>query len=800
MKNNASKMFPSSTGMFERYKELKESDPYKSVKEEFAKNYNRQSWRRRSPGNDRGATDPNFGMFKSKIDAAQNTFMGVLTERRMNVRVIPKYAKPSEQKIISDKVSAAFHDYFIKPWEDRFMIEAHCVKDMIMYGKGIEHWPNLGCVKTENIPCENVFPDTSAGLCSKTWSYVFIEKNMTICELLAKMEEQEENSSSEGYSPEDDEFNQAYLKEILDQPDKYAELSNGSEVEKNKMGEHGSRDKTITVVYAYIKDHNDRKKPVSKYVFLGSNKEPSGKNSGANSPLTENSSPESEMRFLFAQSGYCKCISQCVHVRCYQVERSYWKYNSFAKQIYFSTMLYDKSMSLVLRAAKRSMILYWKSADRTTQQKLLAQTDAEIQVVDESTNYITTGQAVNVMPLVEAVRQVMIDTENGQSIAQAPGSQNVKGYAITAEEASIRNQRQGEQEALNLKVLMTNDTALYKEIFDRAMRDDSPEYSKAYKAFVRDMKEMSVDPEYYDPENVYFLSAYLTGGSQGSRLMNAQGVFNALLQQPSTPGQEQAQRDLIGAFVGYENVDDYINSKIPVDPVVLKVGGENEDLDNPFANPTNIPVLPTDKHMVEIPIHVADYEKKLQTAQQFVQMAQQAGNPFLKIHWIVTAQDLIAAQDTKGAHIVAHISSVSNNKENLKSLQPVLDKFKQLNQLQDQMTQAVAKMMQEFEQQMASTDMQTAELRFTEAMNNLKLDHEQKMNDIGLAKAIDQKKMADERAASKLEQDTQKKGLDLAHQEEKAKLDIDKKQIENEQAKSESKQESNPTNQDAGSA
>lgn len=776
-------MFPSSTGMFERYQELKNSDPYKGVREEFAKNYNRQSWVRKSAFDPSGKTsDPNFGMFKSKIDAAENIFIGVLTERRMNVRIIPKYAKPHEQKSISDKVSAAFHDYFVKPWEDRFDIETLCVRDMIMCGKGIEHWPTLGCFKTENIPCENVFPDTSAGLNPKTWSYVFIEKNMTICELIAKMEDQEESTGREGYNPDDDEFNQKYLKDILKEPDKYADLSNGSESEKNKSGDHtSSRDKTITVVYAYIKDYNNRQKPVSKYVFLGKNKEPSA----THSPLTEN--PKEEMRFLFSESGYCKCISQCVHVRRYQVERNYWKFNSFAKQIFFSTMLYDKSMSLVLRAAKRSMILYWKSADRNTQQKLMRQTDAEIQVVDESTNYITTGQAVNVMPLVEAVRQVMIDTENGQSIAQAPGSQNVKGYAITAEEASIRNQRQGEQEALNLKVLMTNDVPLYKELFDRAMRNDSQEYKKAHKAFVRDMKELGVDPEYYDPENVYFASSYLTGGTQGSRLMNAQGVFSALLQQPSTPGQEQAQRDLIGAFVGYENVDDYISTKFPVDPVVLKVGGENEDLDNPFANPTNIPVLPTDKHMVEIPIHVADYEKKLQTAQQFVQMAQQAGNPFLKIHWLVTAQDLIAAQDNKGGHITGHLSSVSNNPENLKSLQPILDKFKQLQGLQDQMTQAVVKMIQEFEEQMKTTDMQTAELRFKEGMHEIELAHAKNMSDVGLAKAVDQKKMADERAASKLEQDTQKKGLELAHQEEKAKLDIDKQTIQNEQSKAKSK-------------
>lgn len=781
-KTPASQMFPSSQSMYDRYLELKSADPYKRVREEYARNYNRQSWKRKLDPNDK-SKDPNFGQFKSKLDNALNMFMGVLTERRMFCRVIPKYAKPGMVKLISDKISEAFHRLYVKPWEDRFILEAYCARDMLMCGKGVEHWPTRGCFRTENVPVENVFPDTNAGLCSTSWSYVFIEKPFTVCELLSMKSEQDEESGKEGYDADTDtEFNQAFLNDILKDIDKYADIPENTEADKDRKGdvENASKDKVIIIVYAYVKDYNKKDMPVSRYVFpakIKETKKSSGSTTGE-SQLTANGTERGEkdydkdMRFLASDEGYCKCISNHVHTRFYQIERSYYRFNSFAKQIYLSTMLYDKSMSMVLRAAKRGMILYWKTADRKSFNKLKEQNDEEMQLVDESTSHMEIRQQTNIQQMVEAVRQLMQDNENGLSMAQAPGSQNVKGYAITAEEASIRNQKQGEAEALNMKILMANDAALYKELYRRAMENDSDEYKEAYKCFKEEMEEMQIEEKFFKFDNVYFSPIYLTGGNQSSRFMNAKAIFDTLLQQASTPGQEAAQREVIGTLAGFENIADFLPDKATPEPAILKAGGENEDLDNPRANPANLQVLPTDKHMVEIPVHLADYEMKLKNASALVQTLQQEGNPFKKAVFIVMVQDLIAAQDNKGGHITGHINSVANDKRNMKMLAPLLDKFKQLQAVQDQLTETIAKIDKEFLESTQQTDINNLEIQHLSNKYKIEEEHLKTKNDLGLAKAVEQKQMGAEKHQQKMAQEADKKGLDLAEQEEKAKLKI----------------------------
>lgn len=756
-----SNLFPSPMGMYERFDELRSNDPFKKKREDFYKNYNRANWKRTNRDKC-NKVDPNFGQFKYKVDAAMRTFIQVLTERKLSVRIIPKYAKAGITKNYSDRISSAFQRYFIKPWEDRFTIEIFGVHDMVFFGKSIEHWPTPGCVFTEDIPVENVFPDTNAGPDPKHWNYVFIVKDYTVAELQCMLEDDKDTDMS---------FNKAYLKEIIENATTYTkEFDSTSETAKQLRGDYttGSRDNLIPIVHAYIKDGYGEKKKVSRYSF------PAEIKNYGNTSTTE----KPKMKMLLQLTEYCECISNVVHCRSYQLFRNYWKFNSFAQQVYLATMLYDRSMSLVIRAAKRSMILYWKSSNKKTQQKLMNQTDDEVQTVDDDTTYITTTQATNVREMVEVVRQIMIDTENGQSLAQAPGSQNVKGYAITAQEAQIRSQSQGEDESLNIKVLMAGDVRLYKEIYRRAMENDSSELKDAYKAFEEEMSDYNIDPKFYKFENVYFSPSYLSGGSQSSRVGNAQGVLQALLQQPSTPGQFQAQKDLVAAFVGQENVDDYIQEQAEVDPVIIKIGSENEDLDNPYLNPKNVPVLPSDKHMQEIPIHVADYEQKLNIAQGILKAAMAQQNPVRRMILIGAAGDLIQAQDNKGGHITAHIQAVSNSKENLKALEPVLVKFKQLQQGQDQMTQQILQISQEMDQQMVQSSMDDVKVQHAKTMNQLTETHAKTLNDIAIGKEMDKKEAAKEKTMFNTENDVQKKGTDLAFQEEKAKIDLEKQQHE----------------------
>lgn len=753
-------LFPNSDDIYDRYLDLRNNEPYKKKREEYLRNYNRQDWKRSKDQNCK-KRDANFGQFKSKMDAAMNVFINVLTERNSNVKIVPRYAQAGKVKTVSDKITSAFHRHFIKPWEDRFMDEVMIAFDMVFFGKGIEHWPTAGCVYTENIPVERVFPDSNAGMNTKKWAYVFIEKDFTVSELYSIIED---DSS-------DYDFDKTYLAEILEQVISYSRTQNGTESSKNINGDISSstRDEVITLVYAYVKENFNKEKKVSLYVFPAERKEWRGQGS------------KPKLKYLLEETEYCECISNVVAVRAYQITRSYWKFNSFAQQIYLSTMLYDKAMSLVVRAAKRNLILYFKSDNPDTSKKLLNQTDDEVQVVNTGVEYMTTSQNSNTQEVVEVVRQIMIDTENNQNIAQSPGSQNVKGYAITAQEAQIRAQKSGEAESLNVKILMNLDLVLYKEIYRRAVSIGASEkLKKSLKAFKEELAGYNITEEEYDIDNLYFAPSFLNGGSQSTRIGNAQAVLQALMQSPTSPGQEQAQRDLVAALVGVDMVDDYIAEKMGVNPIISKVGSENEDLDNPNVNPGNIPVLPDDKHLEELPFHIDDYNKKLTTAGNIIKVALQVPNKFRQIMLLQSAADLIMGQDNKGGHIQAHIQAASNSEANADVLKPMIAQFMQLQAAQDQLTQQISQLNEKIDKGMQESDINNEELRHMQKKNQIVEAHLETVNNISTAKDIEKRASMNEQRKEKAEANTEKTITDLATQQAKAQQDLETKQKQNE--------------------
>src|SRR5690606_24554981 len=129
--------------------------------------------------------------------------------------------------------------------------------------------------------------------------------------------------------------------------------------------------------------------------------------------------------------------------RSFNISRSYWNINSFARQIYLSTAFYDKVTASIIRAAKKAMTLFIKAQNRDQVEKLINQHDGEVVIVDPDVTFENVKVQNDIRQMIEVVRSVMVQTEQGMSIGQAPGSQNVKGYAITAQEASIRAQREG---------------------------------------------------------------------------------------------------------------------------------------------------------------------------------------------------------------------------------------------------------------------------------------------------------------------------------------------------------------------
>jgi hypothetical protein len=757
--------FRSNEDAYERLHSLMNADPYRNVREEFLKNYNRNPWVRAGKKN-KDKRDPNFGQFQSKVNAAINVFISVLTERNAWVRIKPRYVPAESVKKISDQITSSFHRHFIEPWEDRYLDEIYGSFDIVMYGKAIEHFPSPGCVYSENLPVERVFPDSAAEMNPKKWQYVFIVKDFTEGELKAMSKG---NSDDKHYN-----FDQEYLKEILKTPETYAVGTSTSEVNKQNRGEvrESGKENIIPVAILYIKDRYKGKNRVSRYCF------PAEIKNYDSSSTTKNP----KIRLLQEDKGYVPGIENVVHVRSADITRSYWKFNSFARQIYLATSLYDKSMSLAIRGVRRNFTQFISTDNRESMSKMLERSDEEVQIVDPDVKFVQNqNQNQGVREVIEVMRQIMLDTENGQAMAQAPGTQNVKGYAITAKEAELRAQHTGEQESLKIKVLLSNDVRLYKEIYRRAVDlGASYEMKKSYEAFVADMKLANLPEEVYDIENLYFKPFYLAGGgSQSSKISNAQGVYNALTINPNSPGQEQAQKDLVGAYVGIENVDDYIASRPPQNPSIMKAGQENEALDNTYLNPANVPVNPDDKHVQELPVHIMDYEKKLQIVNGTIKMAVAQPNKMRKAILLSAATDLLSAQDNKGGHIMAHIQAAGVNKEGKAQLTELSSKMNSLQQMQDQMTAQLQQINEQFDQDMSESDLNSEKLRHTQAMNKSAEDHATRMNDIASFSHIEKQKGTNEARMSKQEFATQEKAQDLAYKEEQAKLKLEQEQVSN---------------------
>lgn len=759
-------IFPNADGIYERYHALRDKDPYKDKRQKFLLSYDRKPWKRGGKSCQKDRQDPNFGQFRSKIDSAVGTFTQVLSERALTVRIVPKYCKKTDVKKLSTAISTAFHRFFIKPWEDRYLIDTYASFDMVMEGKAIEHWPTKGCVYTENVPVSYVFPDSNAGPDPRKWSYVFIEKHFTIPQL-KKMLKKSTKRNSEIPDSSDDEyeivFKESYLKQILDNPETFTRSQNDGRADVRNNGEiaKGSRDHTIPIVYAYVKEDFSDDNCVSLYCFPAEYKK-----SPSNSQSTEH------IQYLFKKKNYAKCISEHAANRCYQITRNWWTCNSFAEQIYLCCALYDKSMSLVIRAAKRNSILYFASDNANTVQKMLNQNDDEVQHIAADVKYVQTAQNTNIREVIETTRQIMVDTENGQSLAQAPGSQNVKGYAITAEEARLRSSSQAEAETMNIKMLMCGDVALWKEIYRRAMEAKDPDFDKALKAFRDELESMNIDKKLYKFDDLYFEPSFINGGSQSSRISNSTGVASALAVDPKNSGQEQAQRDLIAAYVGTDNVDSYITDKSVILPAHMKAGGENEDLDNPFVNPQNVPVLPDDLHMQEIPVHLLDYELKLTAAEQLMRQADATQNPVKKVLFLSMADELIRAQDNKGGHINAHLQMVEDNPLNRQALSTIIPRYQAVQKKQDQMTDGITKVMASLDEQMSTSNFNDEKTRHAQAMNQLTENHAKVMNEVGLEKSLQQRQSNLDRNEDSRDATIKKVGIDLATKQQAAQIKL----------------------------
>lgn len=771
--------------LWSRYNQIKDSDDSKEKREKIIAEYERK------PKIVNGKKHPNFGQLKGRVDDLIQILFDASTEREQIFKISFKNVKDKRLRAskldLEDKITSYWHECFWKTWEDKWLEEAKDIKEIALFQKAIRFF-NDESYKPESIPLSRVFPDSNASIEPKTWNLCFIERKFSIHDLYDIYKADEADSLG---------WNKDALRYILENPFIFTQFSGASE-SFNSGNVKVDADYEVTIVDAYVKEYKEVEgKRISIYSFPA---DPIFCNHYRSRSEYESNKKNSFELKEFLRVSHCeyKCFSDKFAVRAMDINRAYWQGFSFAEQMYTSCVFYNQAMNMVIRSAIRNMVLYLKSDKQETKDKLRNLSTEEVQVLDPGVDLLQTRVKTDIREMTEVVRQIMIDTDNQFNVASSPGSQNVKGYAITAKEAENVNLESTRSRSVTIKVFFGNDVYMYRKIYELSISKNQwkcEEEKDLLGLFNQYLEENDIPKELVDPKNVIITPVYnIQAISPTNRIAKSRGLIEALAFQPVTKGQEQAQREWVAAYVGSSNVQYYLDSKEEIIELQQKVGQENEDLDNPYLNPNNVPIAPSDKHVLEVPIHMADYEYKLTMAQNLIQKASELPQ-VRKIIVVNAASEIVVAQDNKGAHIEAHIQAALSDPRNEARLKPVIARFNQLRQSQDKLSTDIEKIMQDIDSQNQENMSLTIEQQHKAKMNELEFMQAQRMNDLNLQKAVEKKDGTTAAREDKLTAQQQKQAIDQEAQKQKAAIEISKEELKLQQQKNKENESTTRTTQ-----
>lgn len=690
------------------------------TKENLIKSFDRQAQKNVRTGK----LEVNHGQFTMKVMAACDSFTEFLTQSSDRFQVLLPFDVSPDTTIKENRIAAAFHKYFLKTWPDMFIEEDKMIFDLVMSGKGVHHWPERVGYRSEVVPSGLVYPSLGSSMQPKTWNLAFVQEEMSLNDLYdISFGPGAETNVSKGWNEEGLEAYLTFKKATSRDRSVEGQFNRGNTVATDM-------EKVITIIHCYVKEYTGK---VTKFIipydtsFYESGE---GKKNGLNVD-----------EYLFCKEEYVDCISHVISVRSNHTSRSYWSCPSFAELIYLSCKFYDQATNAIIRAAIRNMTLFLKSANPDQADKLRKIGASEVEVLDSDTTLEQARIGIPVQEMVQVVRQVMFDAERQTNQSQAPGSQNVKGYAITAEEAKQRALDGDRSESILLKRFTSQDGGYYSTMYRRAVKSPSHEEKKLNEAFAASLNLHGISKDDYDPDNVIILPLFSFGGSRSNKISFAQSLLSAVSVGASTVAQQKAKRELISAHVGAENADQYINDNEEMKNLVDvqdKAGLENEAMDNPVLNPSNVPVSPDDKHSIEVMFHLNDYKFKLSAALKLIQSSANLP-PAMKIALLIAGRDLIVAQDNKGAHMEAHFKYWSQDPNANKDLvNNAYGQFDELRKSQDQMQKDAESAIQEYMQSVNTDSELTIKSAHAKQMSEIEVAHAKQMNEIALGKALQQ--------------------------------------------------------------
>jgi len=707
-----------------RYDDIKDDVKQRKVRTAFnnyVKAYDRWDYINKD-----GTKEPNFGDFHFRIERERALFEDLALEREQWIRIDPLDAPDEEtRKVWSEEISHWFHRFIIDTWHKKTEQTLMDVFEMVMFTHGIEMWLSPLGLYPQSVPVERVFPDMHAGMNPDEWDIFFYEEYFTRVELFKQI-------GNPGWDKA------AIMNLIRSSAHDFNDLSEFDLMKRFRSGglSNEDSDQQILVIHAFVKEYKEKGgNSISHYVFPDSENIPTDKK-------TPNSANLEDSRFLKKVHHFTDKFSNIIAVRNHRTHRSYWGCPSTAQLIYVASRFHDKGINKAIRGVFRQLMVFLATNDPDTQERLTNLDDSEVHALNPSDQIQQFRLSVDVAQLMDILRQISIDTDAGTGANTLPGSQNVKGGAITASEANILAGEGNRANESSIRQFIVRDQQLGKEIYRRVTKgkssEDDDEKSMVTK-FRDKMEELKIPKDAYDVDNCIIKSVFsLNAGTAEQKIAVAQAKLQGIRQfaAATTEGERRAVKDILASLDSWENVEYYISRTGTLEVAEqVKAGFENQMLSDPHIKPQNVQVSNDDKHNIHVPIHLNDMELSLTFVDGLIK---QIGNSppqevFLRID---EAMDILIAQDNKGAHVTAHMELLSALPSEEEILKQYGEKIRQLRQLESQLENQLTAIRQQMLEATGASSVNDENLRHTKQMNAAEEEHESTMQNLQLTERI----------------------------------------------------------------
>lgn len=666
------------------------------------------------PYNEKGKVYANFGQLRFKVDQSLSTFVDLATERARWARIETDEGVTTSQCLDwSEHISAAFQKYCIKPWKQKFIVTMLMARDMLMFGKGAYHFEGKYCCYPDYIEIGKVWPDQSAKILPSSFDICHIEISRTAGWLYRKVKKDTSGK-----------WKKNAVLAMIKSNSSLKNHTHDSIWDKLESGDSSITDNRFDLIMSLVREYDDEGDGnISVYVYPSmACLETTGMN---DSQVTDYING---IGFLYHAEKEYECHQNVVGVVAQTVSGSFYEDPSFAQLILSSSRVYNRTVNRILEAVEDSMRIYLESEDETAWKKLKKMRHGAFNLLPPGVKITQDRMSRQIADAIGAVRTVTQDNDAGIGQYKINAS-STSGGTKTATQSEIDLSESTKISSAAMKVYNTFMTFMMNEIY-RRFTTKSEEHTKQYDGFLKFKKYLAFkgvpasawNPENCDVESIISLGA----GSPAAKLQGARVIREALSTAARSKGELAAQKMMIAAVVGQENVSEFLPEADVSVPEDSLIGLENDALSNPLASPKNVAVQEFHMHMRHLPAHIQDASISIEMAGKILQGMSQLPKADAGIY-LKQIQDILIGVDNKLAHASAHIQIASEDQSKSKQaeLSALAQQIGSINKAQDDIEAQIAAIQ---EQRAASGGADAdAELTHKQKMFALVEEHEAQM-------------------------------------------------------------------------